>query len=129
MSFDNVSAAKAVVVDAPVVRPTTVVRGVLLNDEPIPTQRIPRTPRIHSRRHTNNIIMEMVPALMPPTKPPTFVVELESSLLSVGPLLSVSTLSALVHVDTLVLTDVRKVLIAIDENVMSLMTLFNVFCK
>ena len=51
------------------------------------------------------------------------VVEVESSLLSVG------TLSALVHVDTLVLTDVRNVLIAIDENVMSLMTLFNVFCK
>ena len=51
------------------------------------------------------------------------VVEVESSLLSVG------TLSALVHVDTLVVTDEPNVLIAINEKAMSLMTLFNVFCK
>ena len=35
---------------------------------------------------------------------------------------------ASVHVDSLVLTDELNVLIAINENVMSLMTLLHVFC-
>ena len=71
MSVDMVSVAKTVAVVTPVVRPTTVVRGVLLNDEPIPT---PATPQIHSGRHTDNIIMKIVPAMMPPTKPPTSII-------------------------------------------------------
>ena len=47
------------------------------------------------------------------------IIETESSLLSVGPLST--------HVDTLVLTDELNVLIAINEKVMSLMTLLHVF--
>ena len=51
------------------------------------------------------------------------ILETESSLLSVG------SLSALVHVVFVVLTDEPNVLIAINENIMSLMTLLHVFCK
>ena len=51
------------------------------------------------------------------------IVEIESSLLSVG------TVSALVHVDTPVLTDEIDLLISMNEKVMSLMTLLHVFCN
>ena len=51
------------------------------------------------------------------------IVEIESSLLSVGPV------SALVHVDTPVLTDEIDLLISMNEKVMSLMTLLHVFCN
>ena len=54
------------------------------------------------------------------------IILIESSLLSVGPI-SVGPLSALVHVDSLVLTDELDMLIAINEKVMSLMTLLHVF--